>query len=147
MQTVSQSYSSQVYIQMQNGFSSPVNRREADSTLPSNSQSSQQSTDDPISLSAEGRQRSQERMNTSPSEDGAKQGPNEAGKTGEVGSQTFSEEEVSIAHGKTDGTQENKGFENSNETNSQQSNSSPQIPNFSRRLMTSAYQAIAEITS
>jgi hypothetical protein len=201
-------------------------------------------------------------MNTSPSEDGAKQGPNEAGKTGEVGSQTFNEDEMklvkelqrrdvevraheqahlaaagqyaagrasfsyttgpngkryaiggevpidigkektpdatiqkmravrraalapaspsaadrsiaaqasatesqamkelleqaelpssnenSIAYGKTDGTQENKGFENSNETNSQQSNSSPQIPNFSRRLMTSAYQAIAEITS
>lgn len=262
MQTVSQAYSSQVYIQMQNGFSSPVNRKEANSTVPSNPQSSQQSTDDPITLSVEGRQRSQGLMNTSQSVGGAKQDTTAADITGEARSHTFSVDELklvkelqrrdvevraheqahlaaagqyaagrasfsyttgpngkryaiggevpidigkertpeatiqkmravrraalapaspstadrsiaaqasatesqamkelleqaqapsstenSIAHGKTDGTKETQWADNSNENSSRESDSSQQTPNFSRRMMSSAYQAIAEITS
>lgn len=263
MQSVSQAYSSQVYLQIQNGSSSPVNGKEAEkTTFRSHSLLFQQSTDDPITLSAEGRQRAQGLNNTARPGAYENQTQTALDKTKEAGSLTFSKEEmrlvkelqrrdtevrtheqahltaagqyaaggasfsyttgpngkryaiggevpidigkektpeatiqkmrtvrraalapaspssadrsiavqasdtesqamkellkqaempssneISVVDRKADGIQESQGSSSSEENNSQESSSSPQISNFSRRLMTSAYQAIAEITS
>lgn len=263
MQSVSQAYSSQVYLQVQNGSSSPVNGKEADKTIfRSHSPLSQQSTDDSITLSAEGRQRAQGLNNTARPGGYENQTQTSLDKTKEAGSQTFSKEEmtlvkelqkrdtevraheqahltaagqyaagrasyayttgpngkryavggevpidigkeqtpeatiqkmrtvqraalapaspssadrsiaaqasatesqamkelleqaemsfsneISIVDRKADATQETQVSDSSKENIPQESSSSPQISNFSRRLMTSAYQAIAEITS
>ncbi len=60
MQVVSQSYSSQIYTQVQNASTFPGDRTNVGKEPPSDSQSSKQSVDDSISLSPEGKQRSQQ---------------------------------------------------------------------------------------
>ncbi len=68
MLTVSQSYSSQIYTQVQNASTFPGDRINVDKIPSSNSHPSEQSADDPISLSPEGKQLSQKAAPTTSDE-------------------------------------------------------------------------------
>ncbi len=99
MQAVTPSYSSQAYTQVQAASISPGQRISADnnSTVqPSNSPSSQQQTGDPVSLSEEGQQRSQNQIQSQKADGDKDQNESAKNNSTTPGEESLSQEDLKL---------------------------------------------------